>query len=98
MSISNVIKGTVKFVNLDCKGLTGWFTINNLSWYNSSIEKEVEKNMEEKKNNKGLVWLIVILIILVLGLVGYIVYDKVILNTSEVKYVYKNKIKKQTRS
>ena len=35
--------------------------------------------MEEKKNNKGLVWLIVILIILVLGLVGYIVYDKVLL-------------------
>ena len=34
--------------------------------------------MEEKKNNKGLVWLIVILIILVLGLVGYIVYDKVL--------------------
>ena len=36
--------------------------------------------MEEKKNNKGLVWLIVILIVLVLGLAGYIVYDKV-LNT-----------------
>ena len=35
--------------------------------------------MEEKKNNKGLVWLIVILIILVLGLVGYIVYDKILL-------------------
>ena len=34
--------------------------------------------MEEKKNNKGLIWLIVILIILVLGLVGYIVYDKVL--------------------
>ena len=34
--------------------------------------------MEEKKNNKGLVWLIVVLIILVLGLVGYIVYDKVL--------------------
>lgn len=36
--------------------------------------------MEENKNNKGLIWLILILIILVLGLVGYIVYDKVILN------------------
>lgn len=35
--------------------------------------------MEEKKNNKGLVCLIVILIILVLGLVGYIIYDKVLL-------------------
>ncbi|MBQ3021169.1 MAG: hypothetical protein IJD92_02990 [Bacilli bacterium] len=35
--------------------------------------------MEEKKNNKGLVLLIVILLILVLGLVGYIFYDKVLL-------------------
>lgn len=34
--------------------------------------------MEEKKNNKGLIWLIVILIVLVLGLVGYIVFDKVL--------------------
>ena len=41
--------------------------------------------MEEKKNNKGLVWLIVILIILVLGLVGYIVYDKVILRSNNIK-------------
>lgn len=32
--------------------------------------------MEE--NNKGLVWLVVFLIILVLGLAGYIVYDKVL--------------------
>lgn len=32
--------------------------------------------MEEKKNNKGLICLIVILIVLVLGLVGYIVYDE----------------------
>ena len=38
--------------------------------------------MEEKKNNKGLVWLIVVLIILVLGLVGYIVYDKVLTDKS----------------
>ena len=36
--------------------------------------------MEEKKNNKGLIWLIIILIILVLGLVGYIVYDKGFIN------------------
>ena len=34
--------------------------------------------MEEKKNQKGLVWLIVILIIMVLGLVGFIVYDKIL--------------------
>lgn len=39
--------------------------------------------MEEKKNNKGLIWLIVILIILVLGLIGYIVYDKVLLEDKE---------------
>ena len=39
--------------------------------------------MEEKKNNKGLVWLIVILIIMILGLVGYIVYDKVLYKTKE---------------
>ena len=36
--------------------------------------------MEEKKNQKGLIWLIIILIVLVLGLVGYIVYDKLLLN------------------
>ena len=34
--------------------------------------------MGEKKNNKVLIWLIIILIILVLGLVGFIVYDKVL--------------------
>jgi len=34
--------------------------------------------MAEKKSNKGLVWLIVVLMILVLGLVGYILYDKVL--------------------
>lgn len=33
--------------------------------------------MEEKKNNRGLIWIIIILIVLVLGLVGYILYDKV---------------------
>ena len=32
----------------------------------------------ENKNNKGLIVLIVVLIIMVLGLGGYIVYDKVI--------------------
>ena len=63
------------------------FITNNLSWYNLSIEKEVEKNMDEKKNNKGLIWLIVILIILVLGLVGYIVYDKVSKKWYLIKYL-----------
>ena len=32
--------------------------------------------MEEKKNNKGLISLIIILIVLVFGLIGYVVYDK----------------------
>jgi len=40
--------------------------------------------MEEKKNNKGLVWIIIILIILVLGLVGYIVYDKVLVQNKTI--------------
>lgn len=39
--------------------------------------------MEEKKSNKGLIWLIVILIVLVLGLVGFIVYDKVVLDNKD---------------
>lgn len=34
--------------------------------------------MEEKKNNKGIIWLITILIVLIIGLAGYIVYDKII--------------------
>lgn len=34
--------------------------------------------MEKTKNSKGLIWLIIILIILILGLVGFIVYDKVL--------------------
>lgn len=43
--------------------------------------------MEEKKNSKGLILVIVILIVLVLGLIGYIVYDKVLKNdfTEEVE-------------
>lgn len=32
--------------------------------------------MEEKKKSKGLIWLIIILIVLVLGLIGFILYDK----------------------
>lgn len=43
--------------------------------------------MEEKKNNKGLIWLIVILIVLVLGLVGYIIFDKVMLTDGENKNI-----------
>lgn len=35
--------------------------------------------MEEKKNNKGIIWFIIILIVLILVLIGYIVYDKVVL-------------------
>lgn len=34
--------------------------------------------MEEMKNSKGIIWLIVVLIVLVLELGGYIVYDKLI--------------------
>lgn len=34
--------------------------------------------MEEKKNNKEPIWLIISLIALVLGLIGFIVYDKVL--------------------
>lgn len=40
--------------------------------------------MEERKSNKGLIWLIVILIVLVLGLAGYIIYDKIILSNENV--------------
>jgi len=39
--------------------------------------------MEEKKNNKGIIWLITILIVLIIGLVGYIVYDKIILENNK---------------
>ena len=35
--------------------------------------------MEETKSKKGLIWLIVILIILVLVLIGFIIYDKILL-------------------
>lgn len=40
--------------------------------------------MEENKNSKGLIWLIIILIIVILGLIGFIVYDKVLSNDKEV--------------
>jgi len=52
--------------------------------------------MEEKKNNKGLILLIAILIVLVLGLTGYIIYDKVLSKdkipvNKSVTYCNKNK-------
>lgn len=40
--------------------------------------------MEEKKNNKGIIWVIIILIFLILGLIGYIVYDKVVLENNSM--------------
>lgn len=40
--------------------------------------------MEEKEKSRGLFWLIIILIVLVLGLVGYIVYDKVLVDNNSV--------------
>ena len=38
------------------------------------------KDNEEKlkKSNKGLIWLVIILIVIVLGLSTYIVYDKIL--------------------
>lgn len=36
--------------------------------------------MEGKKDVKGVIWLIVILIVIILGMIGYIIYDKVFLN------------------
>lgn len=47
--------------------------------------------MEEKKNNKGLIWLIVVLIIIVVGLASYIVYEKI----TKVEYRTKEEIIKQ---
>lgn len=39
----------------------------------------------EEKNNKGLIWLITILIVLVLGLIGYIIYDKTSLSNNKIE-------------
>ena len=39
----------------------------------------------EEKNNKGLIWLIIILIVLVLGLIGYIIYDKTSLSNNKIE-------------
>lgn len=43
--------------------------------------------MEKNKGNKGLVGLVVVLIIMVLGLGGYIVYDKVLDKDKETRQV-----------
>lgn len=40
--------------------------------------------MEKIKQSKGLIWLIIILIIVILGLVGFIIYDKVLSNDKTV--------------
>lgn len=54
--------------------------------------------MEEKKNNKGIIWLITILIILVLGLIGYIVYDKVLTNNENNKDSEATNIKQENET
>jgi len=41
--------------------------------------------MIEKKSNNELIWLIIILIVLVFGLVGYVVYDKILIVNKENK-------------
>lgn len=48
--------------------------------------------MEERNNNTGLIVLITVLIMLVLGLVGFIVYDKVINKTNEPNTGENNKV------
>ena len=56
--------------------------------------------MEEKKSNKGLIGLVVVLIIMVLGLGGYIVYDKVLSTENETKKnnVEENEVEKSELS
>lgn len=48
--------------------------------------------MEERNNNTGLVVLITVLVMVVLGLVGFIVYDKVINKTNEPSTGENNKV------
>ena len=50
------------------------------------------KNNEEslKKSNKGLIWLVIILILIVLGLSTYIVYDKVLIKENKQEETNKN--------
>lgn len=47
------------------------------------MKKGVEEKLENQKNNGGLVALVIILFLLVLGLGGYIVYDKLLSNNSK---------------
>lgn len=54
--------------------------------------------MEEKKKGKGLICLVIILILMVLGLGGYILYDKgIILKEKEEPKVEKKEVKKETK-
>lgn len=51
--------------------------------------------MEEKKSNKGLFWLNIILIVFVVGLAGFIIYDKVLSETNEEPNVEENNEKNE---
>lgn len=42
------------------------------------IEKGVEEKLKNQKNNSGLIALVIVLFLLVLGLGGYLLYDKVL--------------------
>ena len=53
--------------------------------------------MENKSNNKGLIALVIILIIIILGLSGYIAYDKFIAK-EEVNKIEKKENKKEEKS
>ena len=44
---------------------------------------EKESKMEGKRNNKILIVFLVIMVVIVLGLVGYIVWDKVLRDVAE---------------
>lgn len=52
--------------------------------------------MNEKKKNKGLIAVIIILIIALLGTSGYIIYDKVLIPKDQEKYQKKPKKEKET--
>ena len=60
----------------------------------NQIENQVEVQPKKQKSGKGLIPVVVILVLLVLGLVGYIVYDKVF--TNEIKEPDKTEIKEET--
>lgn len=52
--------------------------------------------MEETKKSKGLIWLIIILIIVILGLIGFIIYDKVLKTNNNIVDPTKSSTTKQT--